>query len=211
LHWADATNASFSRANFDSPNVCEFDYFPYFTYPGGFSPDQVNAVMIDGSGYDLFYDYHVMSLVPGVIYQVAIVHQPGAGSISCEISTNGQVISTLPQWLDYGPIGDFQLDMLSINSYADGGPGSPDILAHGTVGNFAFASPLPIGNVQTPGAAQAAFGSDTNWVYTLEGSTDFQTWTAAAAGVFGNGTNLLLQATNPPAGPAFYRVRADLP
>jgi hypothetical protein len=58
---------------------------------------------------------------------------------------------------------------------------------------------------------QVQFSSDTNWVYTLEQSADFQTWAAVADVTAGNGTNLLLQATNPPVGAAFYRVRADLP
>ena len=84
------------------------------------------------------------------------------------------------------------------------------LLAHGTVGNLAFASPLPVGMVNVLAAGQVQFTSDTNWLYTLEQSADFQTWTAAAPASFGNGTNLLLQATNAPAA-AFYRVRADLP
>jgi hypothetical protein len=33
----------------------------------------------------------------------------------------------------------------------------------------------------------------------------------AAPAIFGNGTNLVLQATNTPAGQCFYQVRADLP
>src|SRR5580692_5050013 len=32
LHWSDVTSPDFSRANFTSPNVCEFDYFPAFNY-----------------------------------------------------------------------------------------------------------------------------------------------------------------------------------
>lgn len=211
LHYADVTNANFSRANFASPNVCEFDWFPAYVDSGQLHPPSVEATMIDASAVDLFYDFDELVPVPGVTYTVAFIHQPGAGSITCQVSTNGQVLSSLPVVKSYnGPIGAFQLDMLSINCYQDDGYGD-SLLAHGTVGNLAYASPLPVEQVKTPAAGQVQFASDTNWLYTLEQSTDFKTWSAAAAPIFGNGTNLTLQTTNPVSGHAYYRVRADLP
>jgi hypothetical protein len=164
--------------------------------------------MIDASGTNLFFASSNLTLNAGMTYRIALIHQPGAGSVSCEISTNGQLITWLPP--SYGSVSSFELDTLSISSYADDGYGD-SILAHGTVGNIAFASPLPIGLVQTPAAGRVQFGSDTNWLYTLEQTTDFQTWTTAATPVIGNGTNLLLQATNPPADHSFFQIRADLP
>ena len=77
--------------------------------------------------------------------------------------------------------------------------------------NLAFATPLPVGLVNTVATGQVHFASDTNWLYTLEQTADFQTWTPAAPARFGNGTNLVLQATNAPPDKSFYRVRADLP
>jgi hypothetical protein len=65
--------------------------------------------------------------------------------------------------------------------------------------------------IKTLAADSVQFTSDTNWLYTLEQSADFQTWTPAAPAIFGSGTNLILQATNPPSAKAFYRVRAELP
>jgi hypothetical protein len=106
--------------------------------------------------------------------------------------------------------GAFIVDTISVTSYADDGYGD-DIFAQGTVGNIAVASPLPVQAIQNLALGQIQFASDTNWLYTLEQTADFQTWTPAALGVFGNGTNLVLQATNPPPDKAFYRVRADLP
>jgi len=211
LHYDDFTSAGFSRADFYSPNVCEFDWFPAYTYDNKYHPDSIEATMIDASGNDLFYDFDNLTPIPGVTYRIELMHQPGAGTITCQVSTNGQIITTLPNALDYnGPIGDFQLDTLSITSYQDDGYGD-SILAHGSVGNMAFASPLPIGFMQNPASAQVQFASDTNWVYTLQGSADLINWTAVAPGVFGNGTNLLMQDTTPPAGAAYYRVRAELP
>ena len=208
LHFSDATNSSFSRANFDSPNVCEFDYFPRYVYDGKPYPDSVDATIIDASGWNTYFAFDNFTLNPGVAYRIELAHQAGAGAISCEVSTNGQIISSLPNI--YGSAGDFQLDVLSITSYSDDGSGD-SILAHGTVSNLAFATPLPIEFIQPPAAAQIQFVSDTNWVYTLQGSADLINWTAVAPGVFGNGTNLLLQATNPPCGAEYYRVSAELP
>ena len=120
------------------------------------------------------------------------------------------MITWLP-W-NFGGITNFLVDTLSVSSYQDDGFGDT-LLAHGTVGNLAFASPLPIGPIHPPAAGKAQFVSDTNWLYTLEQSPDFQTWRSGRAdGPEGNGTNLLLQATNVPVNNMFcYRVEADLP
>jgi len=208
LHFSDATNADFSRANVTSPNLCEFDYFPAYFYDGQPESASVDATLIDAN-LDYYFAYDNVVLNPGMTYRVLLIHEPGAGTITAQVCTNGQLVSSLP-W-PYGlPDGDFQLDTLAISSFQDDGYGD-SILAHGTVGNLAFASPLPVGWVQIPAAGQVQFASDTHWLYTLEKTTDFQTWTPAAAAVFGNGANLRLQATNPPADRASYRVEAELP
>jgi len=98
---------------------------------------------------------------------------------------------------------------VAISSYSDDGSGN-SILAHGTVANLAFASPLPVGVLSTVAAGQVQFASDTNWLYTLEQTTDFQTWSVAAPSAPGTVTNLVLQATNLPASQSFYRVSANL-
>ena len=120
------------------------------------------------------------------------------------------VLSSLPLGFANGTVGDFQLDALSVSCFADDGYGD-SILAHGTVDNLAVASPLPVDQVNIIAAGEIQFVSDTNWLYTLEQTADFKSWTAAAPAVFGNGTNFMLQATNLPADKSFYRVRADLP
>lgn len=209
LHCADATSTNFSRADYVSPNLCEFDYFPQFISEGTTYPDSVDLTIIDASGLDVYFAYANLTLNAGVTYRVELIHQPGAAIIAGTLSANGQIISTFPSTFN-GDNGDFQLDTLAVINYADDGYGD-SILAHGTVGNLAFASPLPIGLIQTPAAQQVRFASNTNWVYTVETSADLTNWAAAAPGVFGNGTNLLLLDTNLPAGAAFYRVRADLP
>jgi len=205
FQFSAATNTDYLRTYATTPNVCEFDYFPVDDQGDAAS---IDATLLDASA-NLYFAFDAQPLNPGVTYHVLLIHQPGASVISEKVFTNGLVFSSVTNAYSSGPIGDFQLDTLSISSYQSGGFG--DILAHGTVGNLAFASPLPVGWLQTPAAGQVEFRSDTHWLYTLEESADFQTWTPAAAAVFGNGANLRLQATNPPADRAGYRVEAQLP
>ena len=127
------------------------------------------------------------------------------------VYTNGQVFTSLPTIAAYGA-NNFSLDTLAISSYTTTDDVYGDsLLAHGTVANLAFASPLPVDKVKTLAAGQIQFISDTNWLYTLEQSTNLKTWTPAAPASIGNGTNLVLQAINPSATQSFYRVRAALP
>jgi len=208
LNLSEATNAIFSRAYLSSPDLFEFDYFPAFVYEGKPYPASADATLLD-AGANFYFAYDNLMLNPGVTYQIFLVHLAGAGTISGEVFNNGQLMTSLSSVYD-GRLGDFRLDTLSVNNYSDDGYGD-SILAHGTVDHLAFASPLPVEKIQAIAAGQVRFASDTNWLYSLEQTADFQTWTAAAPATFGNGTNLILQATNPPAGKSYYRVRADLP
>jgi len=155
----------------------------------------------------------IQTLSPNTTIHVVLLHPAGSTGISGVIYANGQVMSTFPLVNNYYPTNDegaFQFDTLAVINYADDGYGDA-LLAHGTVGNLAFASPLPVEKIQATGPGLVQFNSDTNWLYTLEQSSDFQNWSAGAPPIFGNGTNLVLQATNLPADKMFYRVRADLP
>jgi hypothetical protein len=207
LNISEATNANFSRAFGTSPDLFEFDYFPAYVYGGDPYPASVDATLI-GSAMEYYFAYDNLTLNPGVTCQILLVHQAGSTIITGEVFTNGQLASSISN--AYGAGGSFHLDTLAICNYRDDGFGD-SILAHGTVSSLAFASPLPVGLVQTIAAGQVRFASDTHWLYTLEHTADFQTWTAAAPASYGTGTNLILQATNPPLDKAFYRVRAELP
>jgi hypothetical protein len=216
LRRSDATNADFSRTiafppNI-SPNVFEFDYFPAFNYGGYSLPDTVSATIVDGAA-NYNYGSDAQSLVPGVTYRVMLTHQANSINISAVIYTNGQVMTTFSEGGNYYPTNDdgsFALDTISVASYSDDGFGD-DIFAQGTVDNLAIASPLPVGAIQitTPGTVR--FASDTNWLYTLQRTADFQTWTNVLTATVGNGTNLFLQDPNPPSDKSFYRVQAILP
>jgi hypothetical protein len=86
-------------------------------------------------------------------------------------------------------------------------PSLPDV-------SFAGALPPPIQNFSgafSGGIWQVQFISQTNWLYTLQRTADFQSWTNISISTSGNGTDLFLQDTNAPTDKSFYRVRAELP
>ncbi len=207
-NFADATSPSFSRANGISPNLFEFDYFP--DGPNSYGPS-IDATLIDSSSNFYFAYDATQPLANGMTCEVLLVHQAGSSTVNCRVYANGQVVSRLPDIMAYGA-DDFQLDTLSVNNYTTTDDIYGDsLLAHGTVDNLVFASPLPVAVIQTPAAGTVQFASDSNWLYTLEQTTDFNTWAAAAPAAMGNGTNLVLQDTNFPTAKSLYRVRADLP
>jgi hypothetical protein len=212
LHWSDATNAAFSRSSGNSPNLFEFDYFP----PDGFGDlYSIDATLKDtNSGYAGFYfAYDSLPLNPDVIYHVTLAHHANSPTISGEVLTNGQVYTSLTNIYSGSP-GDFRLDTLSISSYQDDGFGD-SIVASGTLDNFVVTLPPPpvqaLTGILTNGAWQAEFISRSNWLYTLQRSADFHAWTDVSTATAGDGTNLFLPDINPPAGNAFYRVKAERP
>jgi hypothetical protein len=83
------------------------------------------------------------------------------------------------------------------------------------LGNFVITvPPPPIQNLTgacSNGVWQAQFCSRSNWLYVLERTSDFQSWTNICPVTCGNATNLCLQDPNPPANKAFYRLSASRP
>ena len=61
------------------------------------------------------------------------------------------------------------------------------------------------------GQWRAQFLGCSNWLYSLQRSSDLQNWTNVVSGIPGNNTGQMLSDTNPPTDKAFYRVGADLP
>jgi hypothetical protein len=215
LNLSDATNTNFSRPTGSTPNLFEFDYFP----DGGYGPS-IDATMADmtvtaTNENDFYFAYDNLPLTIGVTYHVILTHVAGEPTISGEVLTNGQIYTSLPN-VYAGPITDFRLDTVAVISYSAAGDTYGDsILAHGTVDNLVVTlPPPPVQNLTgtfSNGLWQAQFISRSNWLYTLERTTNFVSWTDVSAAASGNGTNLFLPDTNAPTDKGFYRVRAARP
>jgi hypothetical protein len=138
LDFSEATNAIFSRATANSPDIVEFDYFPATVY---YTNNSIDSTLIDftewsGNYNDYYFTYGNEALVPGVTYHIVINHAAGSPTVSGQVYTNGVLYSAEAN-ISPGPITDFRIDTLAIESYADDGFGD-DILAHGSVDNVSF-------------------------------------------------------------------------
>jgi len=217
INTTTATNGAYLRGFGYFPNIVEFDYFPNDINDFGAT---VSTLMISSqTNYSLGGFTDPLEMEPGTLYHVLLIYTAANQTLHTTMAADGAPFGPIvDSYLD-GTFDDFQEDAVSINSYNDDGQNpfgfvpdySGSVLAHGTVSKFAFASPLPVGLAQAINVGQVKFGSDTNWLYTLEQTTDLQTWSSAAPAVMGNGTNLTIQATSPLLDKSFYRVRADLP
>ena len=89
------------------------------------------------------------------------------------------------------------------------------ILAHGTIDNFSFTVPPPPVQNFTGALSnhvwKAQFTGRTNWLYTLERTTNFIAWNGVLILTNFTGTSLSLQDSNVPVNRAYYRIRADRP
>jgi len=207
-NFAEAASTNFSRANFASPDLFEFDYYP--DGPDSYGPS-IDATLIDSANNLYFAFDDTKPMLTNTTYRVVLIHRAGESAISGEVFTNGRPFTKFPVAENYGA-SDFNLDTLAICNYTTLDDIYGDsLLAHGTVDNLTFASPLPVGAIQTTAPGTVRFASDTNWLYTLQRTADFQAWTNVSSATTGNGINLLLQDPNPPPDKFFYRVEADLP
>jgi hypothetical protein len=137
------------------------------------------------------------------------------------VTTNGVLISQLPPLVlsdagnsQFTPTDNFHVDTFSISSYSSNGDDFDSVLAHGTVDNLVVQASLVrvsriAGAFTAEGGWRAQFFAHTNWLYTLERTSDFKSWTAVSTTLRGTEDLMTLQDTNSLPARAFYRVRAD--
>ena len=212
INTAEATSGNFFRGYAYFPDLVDFDYFPNDINDYGAT---VSTLLISSqTNYSSGGFTQPLEMTTNTLYRVTLIYTATNRTLHTLITADGAPFGPVEDSYLDSKFDDFRVDAISINSYSDNGQ-DPDysgsILAHGTVDNLAFASALPLGAVQAIAAASVQFGSDTNWLYTLERTTDFQSWTNALPPTPGTGGTLILSDTNAPANNAFYRVRADLP
>jgi hypothetical protein len=229
LNFQAAINSSFMRGGWGSaPNVVEFDYYPwgYFEYGGVIydSPAAALPSLSPASGY-VSAPAHVASydreLPTNQTIHVTMTFTASNQTVAASVATNG-VLVPLPGIVltdtndsAFTATDDYHVNIFSISSYSSLGAFGSSVLGHGTVDNLAVTVlPPPVQNV-TGGFTNSVwcveFLSSSNWLYTLERTTDFQSWTNISPTAPGTAMVLSLQDTNRPESGAFYRVRAERP
>lgn len=218
LNLDNATHTNFSRgagvnATYGPKNLVEFNFFPAFDI---FQPTiaQVIVATNNSSGTNWLYNHNnLQDLTPNQMFRVTMRYNASSRTLTTTVTNNG-VSYGAPQFIIVPTTFDFRCGTLSISSYSDIRDNA-SILAHGTVDNLTLVTPPP--PVQNFTGSfngtvwQTQFISRSNWLYTLDRTTNFQSWTAASPATAGNGANLTLQDTSPPASCASYRIRAQRP
>jgi hypothetical protein len=214
----DAQRTNFFRGLFGSArNLAEFNYFP--------AADQVQASVTtalwstnarlnySGSG-----DNTILELPVGVWMRISVAYSASSRVVGATITTNGEAFAAINPVPLSPSFTDFRVDTFAVESYSDAGQsGSPtgSILAHGVVDNIEIlVPPGPVRNlrlVYVNQVCRASFLSLTNWVYSLERSSDFISWISLPGTVTGDGGAVTIPDADPPAGGAFYRVRSWRP
>jgi hypothetical protein len=230
LNQAGATSTNFMRGNYGhAPNVAEFVYYGPGTWSdsSGTYPSAATTMPSFISGTDSYaYAPSSLSVYDNELPTNRTVHirlrYSGADQTArLDITTNGVPLTALPPLpLDaangFKDTDNVSVDMFSISSYSNAGDDYDSVLAHGTIANLNVTTayrPVSqlIAGFNSSGGWDVQCFTHSNLVYTLERTSDLQTWIPATNSVPGNDARLLLQDTNPPAGQGLYRVHVTQP
>lgn len=227
INFSEATNDAFIiGTGYQAPDLVEFDYFPAFAdAQHSYSASVTTPIISSGNNFANVGFTVPLELTPGTLYHAVMVYTAENQTLHTTLSSNGVPAGPVQDTTLYAGFGDFSVDTLSINNYSDAGQdltaytnsdGSTvvyagSLLAHGEVHSLLFASPLPVTRIVAGAPGSVGFNGTTNWFYTLERSTNFQSWTDASLPVAGRAGPMTLTDMNPPTASACYRVRASLP
>jgi hypothetical protein len=230
LQFTAAASPGFHRGEWGSaPNVVEFNYYPegYFVDAGVIyeAPCTAPPALIPASGFlaaPTHPNYYNIELPTHQTIHVAMTFTTGNQTLTTSLTTNGvrvafpAIVLTGTENSAFTAADDYQVDMFSISSYSSVGAYQSSVFGHGTVDNLAVTLPPPpvqnLAGMRTGNVWQCQFTSRTNWLYTLERTTDFQAWSNVSQTFPGTAGELLsLADSNSPDRRAFYRIRADRP
>jgi hypothetical protein len=216
----DATSPNFGRGSGVDPvhgprNLVEFDYFPAGFYPdwgdvaASLSPTLVSRDNFFASGFTL------VELNTNEVFHVRLAYTAADQTLRTSITLNGASFVAVADVKLTDGFSDFRVNAVAVCSYSDAGDSFDSVIAHGHVDDFAITLPdSPADGASGRWAGQAwqvTVPSRTNWVYSLEKTSDFQSWSDVTGGVFGSGKVLTLEDQHPETGHGFYRVRASRP
>ena len=221
LNFSDATSTNFERGTgvnaMDGPrNLVEFDYFPDLPDSGfgaTISPTLVSSNNQFATGFDF-----PLELTRDDWFHIAMSYTASNRTFATAMTRNGQPFGPIKDVKLDPSFTDFRLDTVAVSSYSDAGQDPQfggSILAHGVVDNITMTVPEPavanLAGAIANGAWQIQFTARTNWLYALERTEDFRSWSAVSPVTPGINTRLTLVDTNVTAANAFYRVRAERP
>jgi hypothetical protein len=230
LNLAQATSTNFMRGAYGgAPNVAEFDYYTDGFYEDGGviypAPASTVPSFIPGTNphhyAPVFVSVYETELPTNQTVHIRLVYTAVDQTARLSVTTNGVRISQLPPLVlsdagnsQFTLTDNFHVDTFSISSFSSNGDDYDSVLAHGTIDNVVVQTALVrvgqiAGAFTAGGAWQAQFFAHTNWLYTLERTSDFKSWTAVSTTLRGTEDLMTLQDTNSLPAQAFYRVRAD--
>ena len=217
LNLDEASQTKFLRGTgSNSPDLGEFAYF----WDSGFGATCWPTFVDTNStfNYNSASDYAVFSLTPGDGYHIIMTYTASNQMVVATVTNFEQTAGTRITQLLNTNFADFRLAAVSISSYSAAGQDpqyAGSVLGHGTVDNLVVTVPTPpvqeLLGWMTNGFWQVQFVGKTNWVYTLERTTDFGSWTEASTPISGTDGALFIADTNPSPPSAFYRVQAHRP
>jgi hypothetical protein len=214
VNFSEATNTDFLRGTgTNSPNLVEFDYFRDAGFGATIWPTFISSNSV--FNYNGSSDYTLLGLTNSDLYHVVMAYTASNATLTTTMTQNGAPFGPINSVPLSSSFTDFRIDTFAICSYSDTGDDYDSLLAHGILDNLVITTPPPPLTDVTGGFAagntwQVQFTGRSNWVYTLQRTTNFLTWTSASATV-GGGTNQVLQDTLPASSQAFYRVLAQKP
>lgn len=229
LNLTNAIDPGFERGAGVSPNIAEFDYYPAGFFPPSYpSPATATPSFVDSTSSAFAPDDltpYQIELPTNILMHIALAYTASNQTASLSILTNGIALAQFPKLVitpsgngGFANTNDYRVNIFSVTSFSEAGTYPPyvsSIYAQGTVGNLVVTVPPPpvqnLSGAFSNGLWQAQFISRSNWLYTLEYTTNFVSWTDVSTTASGTGTNQFLQDTNTPAGEGFYRVRAERP
>jgi hypothetical protein len=219
INIASATGPNFLRGTgSDSPNLVEFSYLPpnVFEMWDGYLMPTVAATNNWNTSYNspISSGYAPINLPVNTPMRVVFDYSGTSSTVHCQVTSGATSILSTSFTLDAG-FSDFRCDAFAVDCYSDrNGYGLP-VLAHGVITNITLTvPPAPVDGIKaivSNGQWTVQFNSQTNWIYTLERSSDLTNWTATTSTLSGTGAACELRDVNPPAGAQFYRVNAHRP
>jgi hypothetical protein len=214
INLAEAAATNFVRGTgTDSPDLIEFDYFPASDFDATVSPTIISGNVQFASSFNFPLELTIHDW-----FHVMMSYTASNQTLVTAMTRNGAAFGTI-QDVNLGTnFTDFRADHFAINSYSDAGQDpqfAGSILAHGVVDNVVITIPDPVvpdlAGTFADGVWQIEFTARTHWLYTLERTEDFRSWSSASHVTPGVDRPMTLMDTNTTAPKAYYRVRAERP